>query len=77
MFVRDQDRGQSFTSDTGRGQALESLLARKPGVDQQTRAFGGNQGRVAGARRRKYGEFDYLGTSSLLKAESQERASTF
>jgi hypothetical protein len=77
MLVSDQDRGQSFTSDTGGGQSLERLFARKPGIDQQARALGGNQGGVAGARRRKYREFDYWGASSLLKAESPERASTF
>jgi hypothetical protein len=77
MLVRDQDRGQCFTSRTGGGQALESLLARKPGIDQQARALGGNQGGVAGTGGRKYREFDYWGASSLLKAERRERASTF
>jgi hypothetical protein len=77
MLVSDQDRGQSFTSDTGGGQSLERLFARKPGIDQQARAFGGNQGGVAGTGGRKYRKFDYWGASSLLKAESQERASTF
>lgn len=77
MLVRDQDRRQAFGGDADGAQALESFFARETRVDQQARAFGGNEGTVTGAGRRKYRELENEGASYLLEAETMGRRKRF
>ena len=49
VFVSNQDGGERFRLDTDRSQAREGLPAAQPGIDQQTRPAGGDQGGIAGA----------------------------
>ena len=58
VLMRDEDGGKRLWIGADRLQALEGFLAGKPGVDQQTRPLGGNQGAIAGTRRSKNGNFE-------------------
>jgi hypothetical protein len=53
VFVGDENRVQGFGGDAGGVEALEGLFAGEARVNEETGPLAGDQGAVAGARRRK------------------------
>jgi hypothetical protein len=49
MFVRDQDGVEVVLAFADPLQTGRNLLPAQPGVDEETRAFGGNEGGIARA----------------------------
>jgi hypothetical protein len=73
MLMRDQDGRERLRIGADGLQALEGFLAGKAGVDQQTRPLSGNQGAVAGTRRRKNRDFEDGKSPKPLEPETGER----
>jgi len=53
MLMGDENRGQGFGSVAGGMETPEGFFAGETGVDQDTGPLRGNEGRIAGARRRE------------------------
>ena len=63
MLVRDEDGGEGFRIFTDGEETLEGLFTGQSGVDQETGPPGGNEGGIAGTRRRENRNF-YDGNAS-------------
>ncbi len=53
MLMRDQDRGERVRVVSGGVEAYERFLGGESGVNEETGPLGGNEGAIAGARRRE------------------------
>ena len=58
MFVRDQDCVEVFLALANRLQAGGNLFPAQARVDEETRAFRGNKGGIAGAAAGQDADFD-------------------
>jgi len=60
MFVRDQDAVEVFFAFADGIEAGDEFFAAEAGIDEDTRAFGGNERGVAGTAARENADLDYL-----------------
>jgi hypothetical protein len=58
MFVRHEDAVESVLALADRAEPRADLFPAEPGVDEETRAIGGNEGGIAGAAAGQYADLD-------------------